>query len=194
MKQKLTRRQFLKTAGLFGGFSLLSPLPGFGMGLSHEKNLYAGGKVTWVPSICNFCSSACDIQVEVKEKLGKKRILKIEGNPNSPLNRGKVCARGQSGLMQVYDPDRLKQPLIRVKGSKRGEWKFRVATWDEAFAYITEKLKKINPWEIAMVSGGNIAFPTCNSAFLLLPHLEFPILLVRRCSTAWPPDTWERIS
>ncbi len=153
MKQKLSRRQFLKTAGLFGGFSLLSPLPGFSMGLSHEKNLYAGGKVSWVPSICNFCSSACDIQVEVKEKLGKKRILKIEGNPNSPLNRGKVCARGQSGLLQVYDPDRLKQPLIRVKGSKRGEWKFRVATWDEAFAYITEKLKKINPWEIAMVSG-----------------------------------------
>ncbi len=153
MKRKITRRQFIKAAGAFGGFTLLNPLSSFGIGFSHEKNLYAGGKTTWVPSICNFCSSACDIQVEVKEKLGKKRILKIEGNPNSPLNRGKICARGQSGLMQVYDPDRLKQPLIRVKGSKRGEWKFRAVSWDEAFAYIAEKLKKINPWEIAMVSG-----------------------------------------
>jgi len=153
MKQKITRRQFLQAASLFGGFTLLNPVGSFASKFSDEKNLYSTGKVNWVPSICNFCSSACDIQVEVKEENGRKRILKIEGNPNSPLNRGKVCARGQSGLMQVYDPDRLKQPLIRIEGSKRGEWKFRAATWDEAFDYIAEKLKKVNPWEISMVSG-----------------------------------------
>ncbi len=153
MTQKITRRQFIQTAGLFGGFALLNPMGLFSPKISGEDALYAADRVSWVPSICNFCSSACDIQVEVKEKRGQKRISKIEGNANSPLNRGKICARGQSGLMQVYDPDRLKQPLIRVKGSKRGEWKFRAATWDEAFDYIAEKLKKVHPWEISMVSG-----------------------------------------
>lgn len=87
----------------------------------------ASRDVEWIPSICNFCSTLCNVKAGVKEVAGKRRVVKIEGNPESPLNRGKTCARGQSGIFQIYDPDRLKTPLIREPGSKRGEWKFRPA-------------------------------------------------------------------
>jgi anaerobic selenocysteine-containing dehydrogenase len=58
-------------------------------------------------------------------------------------------------LRQTYDTDRLKTPLIRVEGSKRGEMKFRPATWDEAYAYIAKKQQgaDIQPWEWTMVGG-----------------------------------------
>ncbi len=110
---------------------------------------------SWVPSICNFCSTVCNIKIGVKETVKGKRAVKIEGNPDSPLNRGKTCARGQAGVYQTYDPDRLKKPLIRVEGSKRGEWNFKEVSWDEAFNYIQEKMKQyeIKPYEQALVGG-----------------------------------------
>jgi anaerobic selenocysteine-containing dehydrogenase len=56
-------------------------------------------------------------------------------------------------MFQTYDPNRIKTPLIRIKGSKRGEWKFKKATWDEAFKYISDtvKNKNIQPWEWAPI-------------------------------------------
>jgi anaerobic selenocysteine-containing dehydrogenase len=106
-------------------------------------------------SICNFCSSLCNIRVTARTENGVKRIVKLDGNANSTLNRGKICARGQAGLRQTYDSDRLKTPLIRVEGSKRGEMKFRPASWEEAYAYIAAKQKagNIQPWEWTMVGG-----------------------------------------
>jgi len=61
-----------------------------------------------------------------------------------------------------YDTDRLKTPLIRVEGSKRGEMKFRTASWEEAYDYIARKQKSANilPWEWTMVAAGRPVFST----------------------------------
>jgi len=146
---KFTRRNFLKTTALVGAsLSFLKPTK------VTAKNLASKVSTEKVPSICNFCSTSCSILVDVKiNENGKRRITKIEGNPHSDLNRGKICARGQAGMFQTYDPNRIKTPLIRIEGSKRGEWKFRKATWDEAFKYIADKVeeKKIQPWEWAPI-------------------------------------------
>ncbi len=106
-------------------------------------------------TICNFCSSLCNVRVTTRVRNGAAWIVKLDGNPHSTLNRGKICARGQAGLRQTYDSDRIKTPLIRVEGSKRGEYAFRSATWEEAWTYIGERLKqeKIQPWEWTMVGG-----------------------------------------
>lgn len=119
------------------------------------KQTTSSHDVEWVPSICNFCSTVCNVYVGVKTIDGKKTAVKIEGNPNSPLNRGKTCARGQAGLLQTYDAGRLTTPLIREPGSKRGEWKFRPASWEEAYGYVMQKMQehKIQPWEMSMVGG-----------------------------------------
>ncbi len=149
---KFTRRDFLKATTLLGaGLTFLKPSSLKAKGHKAHKS----EDVEWTPSVCNFCSTVCSIKVQTKGKGKKKRMVKIEGNELSDLNRGKLCARGQSGLLQTYDPDRIKTPLIRVPGSKRGEWNFKPATWDEAFKYIGDKLNehKVQPWELTM-SGG----------------------------------------
>lgn len=150
---RLSRRAFLKTTGYgTAGLSLLSPMSGMvGKAAAEEKE--ESEEITY--SICNFCSSLCNLRVTTRTKNGDKRIVKLDGNPNSTLNRGKICARGQAGLRQTYDTDRIKTPLIRVEGSKRGEYNFRAATWEEAWDYIAKKQQaaEIQPWEWTMVGG-----------------------------------------
>ena len=187
MKKKITRRQFLKATGVLGGMTLLHPVwaPDRDTDDAHAQS--SSGEVIWVPSICNFCSSFCDINVAVKNVNGSKRAVKIEGNPNSPLNRGKTCARGQAGLHQLYDPDRIKEPLIRVAGSKRGEWNFRVATWEEAYDYIVSRFKKINPWEITMVGGWTACVSYMHFSLPFIRTLEIPNIIaspMQHCVTA----------
>jgi anaerobic selenocysteine-containing dehydrogenase len=148
---RLSRRAFLKTSGAgAAGLSLLTPA---GAGFNRHDDDKVLEETSY--SICNFCSSLCNLKVTTRTKHGEKRIVKLDGNPNSTLNRGKICARGQAGLRQTYDTDRLKTPLIRVQGTKRGEYAFRTATWDEAYAYIAEKTQAaaIQPWEWTMVGG-----------------------------------------
>ncbi|MBF0425387.1 MAG: molybdopterin-dependent oxidoreductase [Magnetococcales bacterium] len=148
---KLTRRRFLQSSGGVAGFSLLAPTA------LASGETQGGGEVSkeQVYSICNFCSSLCNVQVSTETENGVKRIVKLDGNPHSTLNRGKMCARGQAGMRQVYEVDRIKSPMVRVEGSRRGEGKFRAVSWDEAWAYIAERVKtrNIHPWEWTMVGG-----------------------------------------
>lgn len=149
---RLTRRAFLQASGAgAAGLSLLTPL---GAGSSAAKPA-ADNTEDVSYSICNFCSSLCNIRVTSRTNGGEKRVVKLDGNPNSTLNRGKICARGQAGLRQTYDTDRIKTPMIRVAGSRRGEFKFRPASWDEAYQYIAEHSKSaaIKPWEWTMIGG-----------------------------------------
>lgn len=149
---RLSRRAFLKTTGYgTAGLSLLSPVSSMvGKAIAKDEETEETSY-----SICNFCSSLCNLRVTTRTKNGDKRIVKLDGNPNSTLNRGKICARGQAGMRQTYDTDRIKTPLIRVEGSKRGEYAFRAATWDEAWDYISKKQQaaQIKPWEWTMVGG-----------------------------------------
>jgi anaerobic selenocysteine-containing dehydrogenase len=149
---RLSRRAFLKTTGYgTAGLSLLSPIGKMvGKAVAEEEEIEES-----CYSICNFCSSLCNIRVTTRTKNGDKRIVKLDGNPNSTLNRGKICARGQAGLRQTYDTDRIKTPLIRVEGTKRGEYAFRAASWEEAWDYIAKKQQaaQIKPWEWTMVGG-----------------------------------------
>ncbi len=150
---RLTRRAFLKASGCGGaGLSLLRPSVLFG---GTTATAEPDGAEAFGHTICNFCSSLCNIRYTTRTQGGVKRVVKLAGNPDSTLNRGKLCARGQAGLRQTYDTDRIKTPLIRVEGSKRGEWAFRSATWEEAWEYIARRQKEANvqPWEWTMVGG-----------------------------------------
>ena len=93
--------------------------------------------VTKVPGMCQLCSTICGIVGYVKDN----RIIKIEGNPNDPNSRGRLCARGHAGLNHQYHPERLLYPLKRV--GKRGEGKWKRLSWDEALDEIAAKLKPI---------------------------------------------------
>jgi anaerobic selenocysteine-containing dehydrogenase len=107
----------------------------------------------WAPNICTMCASGCGDMVQVQEIRGTRRALKIDGNPLDPFNQGRLCARGQSALRLAYDPHRITQPLIRVAGSRRGEWRFRAASWEEAYRTIRERSRGVQPYETAIAAG-----------------------------------------
>ena len=75
-----------------------------------------------IPTICHGCSYGgynCGILAHTKRGV----LAKVEGNPDHPLNKGRLCAKGQSAVQWVYSPQRLKYPLIRV--GERGENRFQ---------------------------------------------------------------------
>ena len=99
---------------------------------------------------CYMCACRCGIKVHLQD--GQVRY--IEGNPAHPVNRGVLCAKGASGIMQHYSPARLTTPLLRV--GERGKGEFKAIGWDEALTLATEWLGSIrrdDPKRLAFFTG-----------------------------------------
>ena len=99
---------------------------------------------------CYMCACRCGIKVHLKN--GSVRY--IEGNPDHPVNRGVLCAKGSAGIMQHYSPARLSKPLKRV--GPRGSGEFKEIEWDEALGTATEWLGNIrstDPRKLAFFTG-----------------------------------------
>jgi len=101
---------------------------------------------------CYMCACRCGIRVHLKND----EVRYIEGNPEHPLNKGVICAKGASGIMKQYSPARLTQPLRRKPGSERGAGEFEAISWDEAFKVMEERLRKLrstDPKKFALFTG-----------------------------------------
>jgi anaerobic selenocysteine-containing dehydrogenase len=99
---------------------------------------------------CYMCACRCGIKVHLKDGA----IRYIEGNPNHPVNRGVICGKGASGIMQQHSPAKLTKPLKRV--GERGSGEFREIEWDEAIATAVEWLSSIratDPKKLAFFTG-----------------------------------------
>jgi anaerobic selenocysteine-containing dehydrogenase len=96
------------------------------------------GVPNWYASTCRQCPAGCGIIVKVMNG----RAVKIEGNPEHPANRGKLCARGQAGLQLLYNPDRV---TGAVEQEKRGDRKYKPLHWNEAINTLYERLKTAGP-------------------------------------------------
>jgi anaerobic selenocysteine-containing dehydrogenase len=106
------------------------------------------GRATWYASTCRQCPAGCGIIVRVIN--GRPR--KIEGNPAHPLNRGKLCARGQAGLQVLYNPDRLRSPVRQSGG--RGSRQFEPIPWAEAIDELAASLDRLaSPDRLAFFGG-----------------------------------------
>ena len=108
----LNRRAFLKIAGI-GSVSMAAACTS-----EPEKTLYTlvqapddmvTGKATYYASTCRECPAGCGILAKNREG----RIVKLEGNPNHPVNRGNLCMRGQAAIQGVYNPDRIRSPMLK---------------------------------------------------------------------------------
>jgi len=101
---------------------------------------------------CYMCACRCGIRVTLRDG----EIRYIQGNPEHPLNKGVICAKGSSGIMKQYSPARLTKPLLRKKGSTRGDASFDEISWDEAFEILETRLKKLretDPRKFALFTG-----------------------------------------
>ncbi len=83
---------------------------------------------------CGPCHVRCGMLVHFEN--GK--AVRVEGDPENPLNRGALCERGRLILEHLYNPTRLNYPLKRA--GERGEGKWQRITWDQAMDEIAAKL------------------------------------------------------
>jgi thiosulfate reductase / polysulfide reductase chain A len=139
-----TRRDFLKLGATAAVAAAV--LPGTSALSRAKENWIKGGKdyspMTGkareaIASACWQCVSRCPTIGYVEQG----RLMKIEGQPASIRTDGKVCAKAQAGVNQVYDPDRILYPLKRA--GKRGEGKWKRVSWDEALTEVAARLKKL---------------------------------------------------
>ncbi|MDO8688493.1 MAG: molybdopterin-dependent oxidoreductase, partial [Dehalococcoidia bacterium] len=94
----------------------------------------------WIPSACGMCYSSCGIRVHRVNGV----VVKIEGDPDYPHNWGRLCAKGNAGIMTLYDPNRVMTPLKRTN-PKKGigvDPKWVEISWEEALDTVADKLKK----------------------------------------------------
>ncbi len=100
----------------------------------------------WYASTCRECPAGCGTLVKAREG----RAIKVEGNPDHPVNRGGLCARGQAALQGLYDPDRVRSPMVRENGA----WK--AIGWGEALKLAGERLAEARSRKAVAVITDNV--------------------------------------
>jgi len=135
----LGRRQFIRIgAAAAGGAAVASGLTTRWWGLDRSPVPDPGtdGERV-VASYCELCFWGCGIRAHVRDG----RVTKITGNPEHPLSRGMLCPRGAGATGLLYDPDRLKRPLVRR--ARRGEDVFEEVSWDAALNEVASRLEAV---------------------------------------------------
>jgi molybdopterin-containing oxidoreductase family iron-sulfur binding subunit len=144
-----SRRKFLALLGVSAAFAAA--------GCSNYKNKgeiipynkkpeeITPGIADYYSSTCDACSDNCGILIKTREG----RPIKINGNPDHPVSKGKICARGQANILNLYDPDRIKEPLVNL-----GNDFVKTISWNDADEKIISALKSsaASGKEIAILS------------------------------------------
>jgi menaquinone reductase, molybdopterin-binding-like subunit len=164
----MERRDFLKISAVAG---VTTALEGCGnpdhqlIRFVPEEDLIPG-IATWKPSICTLCPAGCGLLVRVMAgeaevvRHGQLGLLKmglakkLEGNPAHPINRGRLCPRGQAGLQVTYHPDRVRGPLAR--NGPRGTGRFQEVSWEDAIEQLRSQLSDLQ----ASKAQGKLTFLT----------------------------------
>ncbi len=151
MGDGMNRRRFLKVLGVTGGGGAALSACGIGPEPTEKLIPYlippedqVPGIATYYATTCRECDAGCGIQVRVREG----RAVKIEGNPASPINRGRLCAAGQAALQGLYNPDRIAGPMARTAAGQ-----FQKITWEEAIARLAAQVKGAHGKSIVFVTG-----------------------------------------
>src|SRR5271157_3739847 len=186
---ELDRRDFLKLVGVGAGAAAAA-----GCSDPVEKlipyviqpEVITPGIPVYYASTCRECSAACGLHVKTREG----RPIKLEGNPEHPVNKGSLCARGQAGIGRTYHPDRFPGPMLR--GS---DGKLAPISWKDATELLATKLRGgagnayllgsdpgptasglLDKWVAAVGAGGRVVYePFAPEALLEATQLVFGV-------------------
>ncbi len=149
MAEGMNRRRFLRVLGVTGGGA--TALSGCSTDKIEKLIPYlvppenqTPGVATWYASTCRECPAGCGFHVKVREG----RAVKVEGNPDNPINQGRLCSRGQAATQGLYNPDRVHTPLARTSDGS-----YEPITWEDAIARVTESLATVARDQVWFVMG-----------------------------------------
>lgn len=91
-----------------------------------------------IKTSCRACIASCAVLAHVRDG----RVVKIEGNPESPMSQGGVCAKGLAGIQALYHPNRNKYPMRRV--GERGSNQWERISWEEALTEVATKINEVS--------------------------------------------------
>lgn len=162
----LTRREFIGV-GVATAVTATVPWPpraleaGQGARLEGVVPVAGDGQIV---TTCNMCTLGCTV---LATRAGD-RVVRLAGHPDSPVNRGRLCAKGHAGLYKPIHPERLGTPLIRAGARGAGSWK-RVS-WDDALGTVAAGLERIRrvhgPQSIALWQNLNMDRPDIFERFV----------------------------
>ena len=143
---EIDRRSFLKLAGVSAGAAAAAGCS------DHVEKLIpyvvqpeqlTPGNPVWYASTCQECPAGCGVHVKTREG----RPIKLEGNPDHPVNRGALCARAQASVERTYHPDRYPGPQRRNAAGQ-----LETASWVELVAQVAGAIRA-NPARVRVLGG-----------------------------------------
>ena len=136
---QMTRRDFVKIGAVSAGALGTTPL-GFDLAeaVQVKQNLRIDGAKE-VHSLCPYCAVGCSIIAFTKDDgKGHARLLQIEGDPDSPVNEGRLCPKGATTMQLAVSTRRVEKPLYRAPGAD----KWQEISWDEMLDRLARRIKE----------------------------------------------------
>lgn len=184
-KGTISRRGFMKAAAATGAaLTAAGSIPL----LETTDQAFAAGSVERVmhKTACHGCTNCCPVRVYTEDG----RVVKIEGDPDGPLNKGGVCLKCLSQIQTVYSPRHVLHPMKRV--GERGENRWEAISWEEAVDLAGEQIatavKKYGPYSYWSARGGGDAYIEWETSGLDYTFGGCNSLASGACQCAMPRD------
>ena len=160
---QMTRRDFVKLGAVSAGALGATPL-GFDLAeaVQVKRDLRIEGAKE-VHSLCPYCAVGCSIIAFTKEDAkGHAKLLQIEGDPDSPVNEGRLCPKGATAMQLAVSPRRIESPLYRPAGATG----WQKISWDQMLDKIAQNIKSSRDATFVATDGnGNTVNRTEGIAF-----------------------------
>ncbi|HEY7041967.1 MAG TPA: hypothetical protein VID28_24055 [Methylomirabilota bacterium] len=136
---QVTRREFLKVGAAGAGAAVGVSTLGFDLAAAVEvKQAFRIEGARVAHSVCPYCAVGCSMLAYTrKDAGGATRIVQIEGDPDSPVNEGRLCPKGATAMQLAISSRRVERPLYRAPGSDR----WQEITWDQMLDRLAQRIK-----------------------------------------------------
>lgn len=146
----ISRRSWIKWSAAVAGTTALvgtaasafgSPGVGKQNALTLADGMADADRTVWSACLVN-CGSRCPLRLQIKDGVIARVLPDNTGDDELGSQQIRACPRGRSVRHRVYNPDRLKTPLLRRKGTKRGDNQWDEISWDEATTLVADNIKR----------------------------------------------------
>jgi formate dehydrogenase major subunit len=135
----VSRRGFLSLAGIGTAGVLVGSELGFDLAQATQikQQLRIAG-ATESHSVCPYCAVGCSIIAYTRKQAdGSVKVLQIEGDPDSPVNEGRLCPKGATAMQLATSDRRVEQPLYRAPGATA----WQKMSWDDMLDKLAHRIK-----------------------------------------------------